>query len=76
VIFQKLPKQTAPFMMIRQHMLTGNREALREAVLLGKAWGITREWMALGFATTAYYTGFEALNIAYDAVHDMLESMS
>ena len=60
VIFQKLPKQTAPYVMIRQHMLTNNRDALREAVALGKAWGITREWMALGFATTAYYTGFEA----------------
>jgi hypothetical protein len=76
VIFQKLPKQTAPYVMIRQHMLTNNRDALREAVLLGKAWGITREWMALGFATTAVYTGFEALYTAYDAVHDILQTMS
>ncbi len=76
VIFQQLPKQTAPYVMIRQHMLTNNREALREAVLLGKAWGITREWMALGFATTAYYTGFEALHTAYDAVHDILQTMT
>jgi hypothetical protein len=76
VIFQKLPKQTAPFVMIRQHMLTNNRDALREAVALGKAWGITREWMALGFATTAVYTGFDALSTAYDAVHDILQTMS
>src|SRR5205085_7942139 len=45
IIFQKLPKQTAPYVMIRQHMLTGNHAALRDAVLLGKAWGITREWL-------------------------------
>jgi len=76
VIFQRLPKQTAPYVMMRQHMLTNNRDALREAVLLGKAWGISREWMVLGFATTAYYTGFEALNTAYDAVGDILQSMS
>jgi len=76
VIFQKLPKQTAPYVMIRQHLLTNNRDALREAVALGKAWGITREWMALGFATTAYYTGFEALHTAYDAVHDILQTMT
>src|SRR5260370_2456425 len=75
VIFQKLPEQTAPYVMIRQHMLTNNRDALREAVALGKAWGITREWMALGFATTAYYTGFEALHTAYDTVHDILQTM-
>lgn len=72
IIFQKLPKQTMPFVMIRQHMLTGNTEALREAVLLGKAWGITREWLVHGFAVTAYYTGFEALTRAQDAVADLL----
>ena len=30
IIFQKLPKQTAPYVMIRQHMLTGNMPAPRE----------------------------------------------
>jgi hypothetical protein len=43
LIFQKLPKQTAPYVMVRQHMLTGSRDALREAVLLATAWGIMRE---------------------------------
>jgi hypothetical protein len=72
IIFQSLPKQTAPYVMLRQHMLTGNTEALREAVLLGKAWGITREWLVHGFVTTAYYTGFEALSRAHTAVADIL----
>jgi hypothetical protein len=76
VIFQKLPKQTAPFVMIRQHMLTNNRDALREAVALGKAWGITREWFAIGFAATACYTGFDALSTAYEAVDDILQTVS
>jgi hypothetical protein len=72
IIFQTLPKQTAPYVMLRQHMLTGNRDALREAVLLGKAWGITREWLVHGFSVSAYYTGFEALSSAFDAVADLL----
>ena len=76
VIFQKLPKQTAPYVMIRQHMLSGNTDALREAVLLGKAWGITKEWLVHGFAVTAYYTGFEALHKAHAACDDILQSMS
>ena len=76
IIFQKLPKQTAPYVMIRQHMLTGNHAALREAVLLGKAWGITREWLVHGFVATGYYTGFEALNAAFEAVDDILQTMS
>jgi hypothetical protein len=71
-VFQKLPKQTAPYVMLRQHMLTGNMEALREAVLLGTAWGISREWLVHGFAVTAYYTGFEALSRAHAAVADIL----
>jgi hypothetical protein len=75
IIFQKLPKQTAPYVMIRQHMLTGNQAALREAVLLGKAWGITREWLVHAFSVTGYYTGFEALHAAYKAVDDILQTM-
>jgi hypothetical protein len=72
VIFQTLPKQTAPYVMLRQHMLTGNPDALREAVLLGKAWGITREWTVHGLMVSALYTGFEALNIVHAAVGDIL----
>ena len=72
IIFQTLPKQTAPYVMLRQHMLTGNPEALREAVLLGKAWGITREWIVHGLMVSAFYTGFEALNVVDTAVGDVL----
>ena len=73
VIFQKLPKQTAPYVMIRQQMLAGNADALREAVLLGKAWGITKEWIAQGIAITGWYCGFEALSKAHEAVADIME---
>jgi hypothetical protein len=76
IIFQKLPKQTAPYVMIRQQMLRGNHAALREAVLLGKAWGISREWLVHGFVATGYYTGFEALDAAFAACDDILGTMS
>ena len=74
VIFQTLPKQVAPYIMLRQHMLTGNLDALREGVLLGKAWGITREWTVHGLMVSAFYTGFEGLYFANNAVNDVLES--
>jgi hypothetical protein len=73
VIFQTLPKQTAPYVMLRQHMLTGNSDALREAVLLGKAWGVTREWTVHGLMVSAFYTGFEGLYAAHTGVHDILD---
>lgn len=71
IIFQTLPKQVAPYVMLRQHMLTGNKDALREAVLLGKAWGITREWTMQGLAVSAFYTGFEGLYTAHAAADDI-----
>jgi hypothetical protein len=74
VIFQTLPKQTAPYVMLRQHMLTGNADALREAVLLGKAWGITKEWTVHGLMVSAFYTGFEGLYAAHAAVADVLSA--
>ncbi len=74
VIFQTLPKQAAPYIMLRQHLLTGNRDALREAVLLCKAWGVTKEWVVHGLTITAWYTGFEALSFAHDAVDDVLKA--
>jgi alkylhydroperoxidase/carboxymuconolactone decarboxylase family protein YurZ len=76
IIFQKMPKQTAPYVMLRQHMLTGNQDALREAVLLGKAWGITKEWIVHGLMVTAFYTGFEGLHTAHAAAADILADWS
>jgi hypothetical protein len=73
VIFQTLPKQVAPYIMLRQHLLTGNTEALREAALLGKAWGITREWTVHGLMVSAFYCGFEGLYFAQNALQDVFD---
>jgi hypothetical protein len=74
VIFQTLPKQVAPYIMLRQHLLTGNTDALREGVLLGKAWGISKEWIVHGLMVSSFYAGFESLYFAHTAVHDVLEN--
>jgi hypothetical protein len=76
IIFQKLPKQSMPYIMLRQHMLTGFRDALKEAALLGKSWGITKEWMVHGLTVSAYYTGFEGLYAAHDAMDELLKDPS
>jgi len=68
-----LPKQVAPYVMLRHHTITGSRDGLREAALLAKAWGMTSEWIVLGITGTAmYFTGFEGLYAAADAVDDLL----
>jgi hypothetical protein len=73
VAIKTLPKQMAPYLMLRHHTITGSVEGLREAALLGKAWGITPHWIKQGIMGTAmYFTGFEGLYAAHEAVEDLL----
>lgn len=72
-----LPKQVAPYMMLRHHMITGSKEGLREAAIWGKAWGISPEWIVKGITNSAFYfAGFEGLYTAAEAVDDLLEAWS
>ena len=74
VAIKTLPKQVVPYMLLRHHTITGNRDGLREAALLGKAWGITPEWIVQGIACTAnYFTNFEGLYAVHDALEGILE---
>jgi hypothetical protein len=73
VVMKTLPKQFAPYLMLRHHLTTGSREGLREAALLGKAWGITPQLISRALTATAFFfTGFEGLYAAYDALDDIL----
>jgi hypothetical protein len=73
VALKTVPKQLAPYLMLRHHTTTGSKEGLREAALLGKAWGITPQLIVQGVASTAmYFTGFEGLYAAHDALEDIL----
>jgi hypothetical protein len=73
VAIKTLPKQGAPYLMLRHHTITGSRDGLREAALLGKAWGMTNHWIVQGITGSAmYFTGFEGLYAAYEAVDDLL----
>jgi hypothetical protein len=70
-----LPKQVAPYLMLRDGMLSGEREAVREAALLGKAWGLTPDWIIRGITQTVqYFTGLRGLYVACDAVDDILSN--
>jgi hypothetical protein len=73
VAIKTLPKQVAPLMMIRHNCVVENREGLREAVLLAQAWGFTPELIARSIIITAnYFSGFEGLHVAEQAVGDLL----
>jgi hypothetical protein len=73
VALKTLPKQVAPYLMLRHHTITGQRDGLREAALLGKSWGLTPHWIVQGITSTAmYFTGMEGLYAAYEAIDDLL----
>jgi hypothetical protein len=43
------------------------------STLLGKSWGMFKEWLVLAVVACAYYdTGFEGLNMVEDAIGDLL----
>jgi hypothetical protein len=70
---QKLPKQVAPHIMIRLNMMSGNAEGLREAVLLARAWDISRQHVINSInASVMYFTGFEGLHTAATAARQIL----
>jgi hypothetical protein len=74
VAIKTLPKQIAPYLMLRHHTITGSVDGLREAALLGKAWGISRELVIQGIVGTAmYFTGFDGLYAAFKGVDDILQ---
>jgi hypothetical protein len=74
VALRTVPKQLAPYLMLRHNMLTQSVEGLREAALLGKAWGINKHYTIHAITMTAFYfTGFEGLYAAHEALDDLLE---
>jgi hypothetical protein len=68
-----LPKQVAPCMMLRHNMILGDRQGLRESGLLAKAWGVSNDQIVKSLMiSTMYFTGFEGLYAAHDALDDLL----
>jgi len=73
VAIKTLPKQFAPHLMLRHNMIIGSKEGMREAVLLGRAWGITPQLLSRSISATAFFfTGFEGLYAAHEALDDLL----
>ena len=68
-----LPKQMMPYFLLRHHTVSGNQGGMREAVLLGKAWGISNNYIVNTIVLAAYYfTGMESMDLVAEAVGDVL----
>jgi hypothetical protein len=62
-----------PLMMIRNNVLHGRVDGVREAALLARAWGVTRGWVVHSVTHMGYYfVGLEGLYAVQDAIGDLL----
>ena len=70
-----LPKQIVPYIYIYYNVHRGFRDGIREAVLLGKAWGMTRDQVVNAIVLgVAFMGGMDSAYIVDEAVGDILES--
>jgi hypothetical protein len=68
-----LPKQFMPYLSLYHHTIAGNKSGMREAVLLGKAWGMTKPYLVITMLQAAYYfTGMERLDLIDETMVDLL----
>jgi hypothetical protein len=68
-----LPKQMMPYLSLRHFTVIGSRGGVREAALLGKAWGMSNAYIVNTIVQGAYYfTGLENLDFLEGALDDVL----
>jgi hypothetical protein len=69
-----LPKQMMPTLMLQYNVSRGFRDGVREAAMLGRAWGMTNaqliDAIVWGFD---YHGGLDSMYIASDAISDLLD---
>ena len=69
-----LPKQIVPYILIHYNMNRGFREGIREAALLGKAWGMRKDHAIASITLgTGYMAGIDGLYIVDEAIGDLMD---
>lgn len=69
-----LPKEMVPYMLLNLNVSRGFKDGIREAVLLGRHFNMTRPQLADAICW-AYYGGMDGISIAQEAAGDILDSM-
>ncbi len=71
-----LPKQMMPYLLLNYNASRGFADGIRENLLLGKAFGMTRGQLVDPISWSLYYGGIESFDIVERAAGDVLESLS
>jgi len=64
-----------PYMMLRHATVFGFHDEIREAALLGKAWGMSKQWIAHAVTASAFYmNGMSGVAVAQKALQPIFDS--
>jgi hypothetical protein len=75
VAIRTMPKQMAPYLMIRHNVETGSVEGIRESASLARTWGVSRKHVLQAVTgTVMYFTGPEGWYPVREALGEMLEA--
>ena len=69
-----LPKQIMPYVMIHIDVMRGNRDGIREGVLLARGFGMTKAQTLEAIAWGMFYGGVETGSIVDEVASDILDS--
>jgi hypothetical protein len=68
-----LPKQIMPYLMLHIDVMRGNRDGIREGVLLARGFGMTKAQTLEAISWGMFYGGVESGSITDEAASDILD---
>jgi hypothetical protein len=71
-----LPKQMLPYLMLNYNASRGFADGIRENVLLGKAFGMTKRQLTDPIVWSLYYGGIESYDYAQRAADEILDTIN
>jgi hypothetical protein len=69
-----LPKQIMPYVMLHIDVMRGNRDGIREGVLLARGFGMTRQQTLEAIAWGMFYGGVESGAVVDEVASDILDN--
>ena len=70
-----LPKEMVPYMLLFFNVVRGFSEGIREAVLLGRSFNMTKSQLTDAICWASYYGGMDGITIAEQAAGELLDRM-
>ncbi len=74
-VLREIPNQELAYLLLNYNASRGFHDGIREAFLLGRAWGVPRAMLADAITWGFYYGGVESIGVAESALGDLLPEL-